>query len=75
MSSMKRTVELVPPQTDIKRELITSPGHVCGYCHGIGHFEPEWYRPYEESIPCPVCGGSGQVDAIITVEWKPSKSK
>ena len=21
---------------------------------------------------CPVCGGSGELDAIITVDWKPS---
>jgi len=23
-------------------------------------------------VPCPVCGGSGELDAIITVDWKPS---
>jgi hypothetical protein len=23
-------------------------------------------------VPCPVCQGSGELDAIITVDWKPT---
>ena len=37
-----------------------------------------WFWGTEEGsredvqVPCPVCGGSGELDAIITVDWKPS---
>lgn len=72
MSKVKRTVELQPPKYDQSKELLTSPGHVCGYCHGRGYFS----GLYEENETiCPVCDGAGQVDAIITVEWKPGKKE
>ena len=37
-----------------------------------------WFWGTEEGsredvhVSCPVCGGSGELDAIITVDWKPS---
>ena len=66
-------VELKPPTVQQNKELLTSPGHVCGYCHGKGYFEALWYEKDKEETICPVCDGTGQVDAIITVEWKPTK--
>ena len=42
----------------------------CGYCKGNG-----WFWGTEEGsredvpVSCPVCGGSGELDAIITVDW------
>lgn len=55
------------------RENFVSTGHKCGYCKGNG-----WFWGTEEGsredvhVSCPVCGGSGELDAIITVDWKPS---
>ena len=73
MSRVKRTVELRPPSCDRTKEVHTSPGHLCGYCKGVGYFVSPYRDREEEPTSCPVCDGSGQVDAIITVEWKPSK--
>lgn len=75
MSTVKRIVELVHPSTmrTPGKEVLASTGHRCNYCHGNGWF---WGTDdYGESIkePCPMCGGSGEVDAVVTVEWKPNK--
>lgn len=53
------------------KETITSNGHPCGYCHGNGFF---WGEQQRERVKtnCPVCNGSGKLDAVITIEWKPS---
>lgn len=73
MSSTKRTVELKPPNGKQTKEILTSPGHVCGYCKGIGYFRGSYLHSDEDPTTCPVCDGTGQVDAIVTIEWKPSK--
>lgn len=54
-------------------EVHTSPGHLCGYCHGVGYFSSPYREQNEEPTPCPVCDGMGMVDAIVAIEWKPSK--
>lgn len=47
-----------------------SEGHECTNCHGNGWIwrlqdgEKDWGK---ES--CPVCGGSGSLDALITIQW------
>lgn len=53
-------------------ETLVSPCHVCNYCHGRGTVylgedsigEPQWGD-------CPVCDGAGELDAVVTVEWRP----
>lgn len=75
MSKVHRMIELEPPEFDLRKELLVSPGHRCGYCKGNGWF---WGTdPHGEDIrtPCPICGGSGEVVAVIAIEWKPSKAK
>lgn len=50
-----------------------SEGHVCSHCHGNGY---SWQLPdcEKDSVKetCPVCDGSGKLDAVITIEWRPS---
>ena len=75
MSSTKGTLELRPPKGNSVKEQLKSLGHVCRYCSGMGYFQPCWYHRNEEPTPCPVCDGTGMVDAIVTIEWKPSKKK
>ena len=53
------------------QESISSPGHRCSYCHGNGYFWEDGIESVKK--PCPVCNGSGRLDAVITIEWKPSK--
>lgn len=54
------------------KETITSNGHLCEYCHGNGFFWSEILRERVKT-DCPVCKGSGKLNALITIEWKPSK--
>lgn len=52
------------------KEVFVSSGHKCCYCQGNGYF---WGRDdVSEAVkePCPMCGGSGELDAIVTVEWR-----
>lgn len=72
MSKNNQVIMVSPPMfVNINnKERMNSPGHICSYCHGKGYF---WQgnEPVKES--CPVCNGSGKLDAEITIEWKPSK--
>ncbi len=54
------------------KEIIISNGHLCGYCRGNGFFWDEQQRDRVKK-DCPVCNGRGKLDAVITIEWKPSK--
>ena len=76
MSRIKKQLEICPPAYMCKgpnRENFVSTGHKCGYCKGNG-----WFWGTEEGSredmrkPCPVCEGSGELDAVITVDWKPT---
>lgn len=75
MSRVRKTVELQPPGLDFKKELLVSPGHRCGYCKGNGWFRDSYIHGEDTKTACPMCGGSGEVDAIVTIEWKPSKKQ
>lgn len=75
MSIKNDIIKITPPVLIVfgnTKETITSNGHLCGYCHGNGFF---WGEQQRERVKkdCPVCKGSGKLDAVITIEWKPSK--
>lgn len=69
MSKKQTMISLAPPGR-ISTEGFVSKGHVCGYCHGKGWFYGDLHK--DEVEPCPDCGGSGEVMAVVTVEWKPA---
>lgn len=76
MSVKNDNIKLFPPVPDGPdgmRETFTSAGHPCGYCRGAGFLRNEglWGREREKK-ECPVCGGGGKLDAVVTIEWKPS---
>ena len=75
MSIKNDIVEITPPafaRGGNMKEVIHSDGHPCEYCHGNGFF---WDEQQRERVKrnCPVCYGSGMLDAVVTIEWKPTK--
>lgn len=67
-------VVLTPPRMKATLERLVSEGHTCGYCHGNGFFWGLDEYGENEKTPCPMCKGSGRLDAVITVEWKAATS-
>ena len=75
MSKEKRTIEITPGLMSpggSMTEVLESRGHVCTYCQGNGyHWQENCYRErYKHG--CPVCGGSGRLDAVISIQWRAS---
>lgn len=46
-------------------------GYSCGYCHGYGYFSQDNQHGEWEKYPCPKCGGTGKVKAVVTIDWLP----
>lgn len=73
MSKMERNLILAAPSHycgEEPTERLVSRGLCCGYCQGNGYF---WgLDEFGESVkePCPVCGGSCELDAEVTIVWK-----
>ena len=68
MSKQIKLVELVSPSYKQGKELVVSKGHTCGngWFWGVDEFRDRVKNT------CPLCEGSGMLDAIVTIEWKPS---
>ncbi|MDE6113509.1 MAG: hypothetical protein K2G49_00435 [Muribaculum sp.] len=42
----------------------------CRYCNGYGGFTNSLAG--EGWVPCPDCDGTGELKAVITIDWKPN---
>jgi len=52
------------------KEVLRSGGHLCNSCHGRG-WVWDWREPtVGEKVGCPMCDGVGELEAVVTVEWK-----
>lgn len=76
MSKEKRFIEISPGLMSPGGRMtdqVESQGHICPYCQGNGYRwqEDDWQERYKQE--CPICEGSGKLDAVIIVEWKASK--
>lgn len=76
MSKERRIIEIAPGRMSPGGRMvgrIESRGHICPYCQGNGYHwqEDNWQERYK--LKCPICEGSGKLDAVINVEWKASK--
>ena len=69
MSEKKITID-VKPDGRIRKEAFMIPPMVCPYCGGKGWFYSGKKEP--ETIPCPDCEGTGEVVAMVTIDWKPN---
>ena len=74
MSYKNQIIWLEAPLYGGLEERIESRGHTCRYCYGKGSFAGDT-RLGEGWKPCPVCKGSGKMDAEVTIKWKPNKVK
>jgi ribosomal protein L37AE/L43A len=69
MSEKKHLIELRPSAVDTMIEGVYSPGHTCPYCKGEGFVK----RANGEDAMCMKCGGTGELDAMVTIEWLPGQ--
>lgn len=69
MSKRKEIIELSAPSRLGKAEKFVSRAQPCSYCRGEGSFTGN--NPQGERVPCPDCGGSGKVRALVSVTWVP----
>lgn len=68
--SVKRETIILEPGERIRKEGFCSRPKTCPYCGGKGWFYGG--RGLPEST-CPDCEGTGEVIALVTIEWKPNK--
>lgn len=71
MSKERRTIEIEPRLLipgGRMTERIESNGHKCPYCRGNGYHwqEDEYQERYKQT--CPVCKGSGTMNALVSIE-------
>lgn len=69
MSKKQTTITIESPDR-LHKECFVSTGHVCGYCHGKGWFDSGLQK--EGTVTCPDCGGTGELMAVVSIEWKPN---
>lgn len=71
MTSVKTMLELRSPKLKRKEETTTVEGLKCNYCEGNGWFWGTDELGEDTKVPCPMCQGSGKLNAEITIRWKP----
>lgn len=60
-------------QPDGMTETFILTGYDCPRCWGNG-----WYSAVSATdghavkVPCPLCGGTGRLDAEVSVQWRPA---
>lgn len=70
MSKRKEMIVLEPDGRIHKEAFCTRP-MTCPNCGGKGWFYTLQHEP--ETEPCPDCEGTGEVIALVTIDWKPNK--
>lgn len=71
--SNRKEIIILEPDVRIHKEAFCSRPITCPYCGGRGWFDSGKLDP--ETIPCPDCEGTGEVIALVTIDWKPNKNK
>lgn len=71
MSKRQESI-IIEPGGRIHKEAFCTRPMTCPYCGGKGWFYNGIGMP---EITCPDCEGSGEVIAIVTIDWKPNKAQ
>ena len=71
MSRLRTSIEIESPKIGLEAERVSMGGFVCNECNGTGFILTDKRRSLV-NMKCPVCGGSGELHADITVEWRKS---
>lgn len=73
MSINVEIITILPPSRLVPGqnvEIFQGKAVECAYCQGKGFFESGLAtRNDPAQDPCPVCHGSGQLQAKVTIEW------
>jgi hypothetical protein len=69
MSRKKQIIELRAPEygATVERETVT--GFICPKCSGRGYLIDYGVKE-SRNVTCPGCGGSGRLQARVTIEWE-----
>ena len=71
MSKTKQVLELSSPSMKTKHERLTGLVQQCNYCCGNGWLWSRYGSLNPVIVPCPMCEGTGKMQPVITIEWKP----
>lgn len=71
MSKTKQVLELSSPSMKTKHERLTGLVQQCNYCCGNGWLWSRDAHLNPVNVPCPMCEGTGKMQPVITIEWKP----
>lgn len=81
MSRKIERVDLVPPAVIGKpgkslTEVFVGDARKCPYCNGNGVKDTFHEDCHEWRLDtCPLCGGDGELQPVVTVEWKRKRSR
>lgn len=71
MSKKQAGVLITAPLFGTGQEREEFNGYYCGYCQGNGYFWNDASDNERQKYPCPKCGGTGKVKAVVTIDWQP----
>jgi len=69
--SNRKEIIVLEPEGRIHKEAFCSKPMTCTYCGGKGYFSATDHQPWE--TVCPDCEGTGELIALVTIDWKPNK--
>ena len=70
--SKKRTMIIIEPDGRIHKEAFMTAPVACPYCGGRGFFMEQILPMVDIKKDCPDCEGTGEVVAMVTIDWKPN---
>lgn len=70
MSRTKQILEISAPNIKSTTEHLEGAAQKCNYCSGNGWFWGVDEFGQNRKDPCPICGGTGVLKPLITIEWK-----
>jgi len=71
MSKQKHIIIVEPDKYSANIERMTFGNYKCPACGGSGHFVEQIGRDEYKTTECSFCSGTGNVKAIVTIEWLP----